>query len=89
MAIRYREQILKEFTPITTKSEEDSIDQIRFRIVKRSEIHTAVLDVRQFITSKKYTGWTRKGIYLERNQVPAAIKALTEALREFNTINED
>jgi hypothetical protein len=73
------EQLVKEFSAL----DEAGSSRIRVRVVRLSGQREARVDIRQFVQSSGFTGWTRRGVRLDTKafrvlvrQAPRILKVL-------------
>lgn len=70
-----REEVLREFPPI---------GKYRMRLLSRAEASARTLDIREYVSSEKFEGFTRRGIRLgDRAQVELLRDTLSELLRDL------
>jgi hypothetical protein len=72
----YKVEELVEFDPIPTT---DTVS-LRSRILLLEGEGKPRIDVRQYVTSGSYTGWTPKGLCLTETQAKLVIQRLQEAV---------
>src|SRR5215471_20262607 len=80
------EQLVREFSAL----DEVGSSRIRVRVVRLSGQREARVDIRQFVQSSGFTGWTRRGVRLDTRafrvlvrQAPRILKVL-ESFRRRN-----
>jgi len=73
------EQLIREFSAL----DEAGPSRIRVRVVRLSGQREARVDIRQFVQSSGFTGWTRRGVRLDTRafrvlvrQAPRILKVL-------------
>lgn len=78
MAIKgqYKEEVIKEFPRLGFN------DSLKVRLIKPEGKSRIVLDIRQFIESEKFTGFTRRGIRLDFHDL-GALEAIIPEIREM------
>ena len=70
-----KEEVLREFPPV---------GKYRVRLLSGERAKERTLDVREYVSSETFEGFTRRGIRLsERAQVESLRDVLTELLRDF------
>lgn len=71
-----KEIVIREFPPMGSK--------YRVRVVENERNHQRVLDIREFISSESFTGYTRRGIRLaDRAQLDLLRDVLKEILESM------
>lgn len=66
-----KETVLKEFPPVR---------KYRTRIVKNPQKFLPILDVREYVSTESFEGFTRRGVRLESgNEIDLMIEILKEA----------
>ena len=72
----------KKFTEIVVKEFTD-IGRYKVRIVKSGKDSDPVVDVREYIDSEGFTGFTRKGVRLQWDALMSLEKILPELIKEM------
>jgi hypothetical protein len=70
-----KEDVIREFPPL---------GKYRIRLLSQPKTKTRILDIREFISSESFEGFTRRGIRLgDRAQVDLLRDVLSEVLRDL------
>lgn len=76
----YVEETVKEFPSICKQNESEYKITVRKR--KEGAIPPYVLDIREYVTAEKYTGYTRRGIRVSKVSDMESLQAALEELKE-------
>lgn len=76
----FKETVLKEFDPIRKG--------YKSRLVKNDENGKVALDVREYVESDKFTGFTRSGLRLDKESLQKAVQVYTEAIAAIEEIEK-
>jgi hypothetical protein len=69
--------VLKSFPSLTRGQQE-----LKIRILQYSK-SAPILDIREFVTSEEFSGFTKKGLALDHSQVLALEKVIKEAKNDL------
>lgn len=76
---KFNEIVIKEFTDIS---------KYKVRIVRPSADKDPVVDIREYIETEKYKGFTRKGIRLPWDGLMTLEKILPDLIKEMEKVPE-
>jgi len=72
---RFYEEVVREFDPLKSFQGNIRSGQLRVRVIVDGE-GRRLFDVREFIESPNFSGWTKKGIRLDAKQLRVLVEAL-------------
>jgi hypothetical protein len=80
-------EIYESDPPVVKYEKENSSCVYRFRIVEAQTDPKIRIDIREFLRSNAYVGWTSRGLSMSSEQVGAFIEKLTDLKKKLEEIN--